>query len=540
MAKDITFDLAAREALLRGAKTLSDAVGSTLGPKGSNVAIAREYGPPIVIHDGIGVAREIILKDPNEAIGCELLKEASAKTNDNAGDGTTTAAVLGYAIAAEAHKNIVAGASAMRLRIGIEKAVAAMTKELDDIAIPVKGEAELLQVATISAQNEEIGKIVTEGISRMGTDGVLAVEESQTTSTYLEIKEGMDFNRGWLAPHFVTNPELGECVLERPYVLVTDIKLSSVADAQPFLQKFANAIQEHAVENPNILVIGEDITGDALALMIVNKLKGVFNVCAVKAPGFGDKQKDMLRDIAVVTGAKYFSTEAGDKLTEEGFDIEDLGRAEKVTATEKNTVIIGGEGATEAIASRVQELKNANEKAETDFDHDKLQERIARLTSGIGIVFVGASTEAEMRERKERFIDAISATRAAMAEGIVPGGETALIRASKALDTLKESGDVQLGIDLVRRASVQPFKKLMENAGYDSGKMLGELEAVLKKENFGIDVIDASPKNMVKSGIIDPVKVTKSALENAASCAVMMLTTSVLVAEEPKKERYEQ
>lgn len=532
MAKLLSFGIGAREQLLEGARQLSDAVGSTLGPRSNNVAIARQWGPPIVMHDGVSVSREIDLVDPYENMGAQLLKEAASKTNDAAGDGTTTATVLGYAIASEAHKNIVAGASSMALREGIEKAVTRMHAELESIAIPVKDDSELLQVATISAQNAEIGEIVADGIQRMGKDGVLAVEESGTTQTYLEIKEGMEFNRGWSSPYFITNPELAECVLERPYILVTDMKMTSVADAIGFLKKFA----ESQTENKNLLIIAEDVTSDALALMVVNKAKGVVSPCAVKAPGFGDKQKDMLRDIATVTGARYFSTEAGDKLTEESFNIEDLGRAVKVTSTEKNTVIIDGGGTKEEIDLRIAELRRTVDKVENDFDREKLQERIARLTTGIGIIYVGASSDTEMRERKERFIDGISATRAAMEEGIVPGGETALIRAAKSLDTLKAAGDIKLGIDVVRRAAEVPFRKLMSNAGYDAGRMLSELEQVISGKNFGIDVIDAKPKDMVKSGIIDPVKVTKHALKNAASCAIMMLTTSVLVVDEPQKE----
>ncbi len=537
MAKEFKFDIAAREAVLTGAKTLSDVVGSTLGPRATNVAIWREYGPPVVLHDGVGASREVIVKDRFEAVGAELLKEAASKTNDQAGDGTTTATVLGYAIAAEGHRNVVAGASAMGLRIGIEKAVAAMTRELERIAIPVKDDKELLQVATISAQNEEIGAVVADGIRRMGTDGVLAVEESSTTDTYLEIKEGMEFNQGWVAPHFQTNPEMGEAVLENPYILVTDMRITEIGDIVHYLVEFLKSERQ----NDNIVIIADEIGGLALATLIGNHVQGKFRCLPIKAPSFGETRKDMLRDIATVTGAKYFSTDAGDKLTAETFRIEDLGRAMKVTSTQKSTVVIDGAGTREDIEARISELKRSAEKSETDFSHEKLLERIARLTTGIGIVYVGAASESEMRERKERFIDAISATKAAQAEGIVPGGETALIRASKALDALEETGDVRLGIELVRRAAQQPFRRLMENAGYDSGKMLSELEAVLPKENWGIDVIDARQKDLVKAGIIDPVKVTKSALINAASCAVMILTTNVVITDEPKAERqYEQ
>lgn len=533
MGKLLSFNTEARERLLEGARKLSEAVGSTLGPKGSNVAIARQYGPPIVMHDGVSVAREIDLVDPYENMGTQLLKEAASKTNDAAGDGTTTATILGYAIASEAHKNITAGANPMMLRKGIDIAVEAMKKELDNLSTPIEGHKEILQVATISAQNDEIGQVVADGIERMGKDGVLAVEESSTTQTYLEIKEGMEFNQGWISPYFVTNAELRECVLDNPYIFLTDMKLSTLADVGGWLNKFVT----EPTENKNLLIIAEDMVGDALAITILNNAKGSFRVCVVKAPGFGDVRKDMLKDIAVVTGAKYFSSDLGSKITAENFKITDLGRADKVTSIEKNTVIVEGKGNPKYIKSRITELKNTSEKAETDFIKEKLQERIARLTTGIGIIFVGASSETEMRERKERFIDGISATKAAMDEGVVPGGETALIRAAMVLETLEEKGDIQLGIDLVRRASEQPFRKLMSNAGYDDGRMLSELEMVLSKKNFGIDVIDAKQKDMVKSGIIDPVKVTKQALGNAASVAVMMLSTNVLVVEEPKKEQ---
>lgn len=533
MAKLLKFNADARENLLRGAEILAEVVGSTLGPKSNNVAIERQYGAPIVLHDGVGCAREVDLTDKFENLGCQLLKEAASKTNDMAGDGTTTATVLGYAIAKEAHKNIMAGANAMMIRKGIEKATEAMDSELKRIAKPINNENEILQVATISAQNDEIGRIVADGINRMGKDGVLAVEESGTTQTYLEIKDGMEFNRGWVSPYFVTNPELGECVLDnRPYVLVTDLKFTTVQDVIGFLKKFS----ETETENKNILVIAEEVTGDALAMMIINKAKGAFNICAVKAPGFGDKQKDILQDIAIVTGAHYFSSDTGSKITEENFSIDQLGRCDKVTSTEKNTVIMGGSGNEAELKSRIAGLKTASEKAETDFDKEKLQERIARLTTGIGIIFVGASSETEMREKKERFIDAISATKAAADEGIVPGGETALIRTAKALSSIKENDEVQVGVNIVKRAAEQPFRKLMKNAGYDDGKMMSELEMVLGKDNFGIDVIDAQPKDMVRSGIIDPVKVTRSALKNAVSCAVMLLTTNCLVVDEPKKE----
>lgn len=534
--KTLLFNVEAREELLKGAKLLSDAVGATLGPRSSNVAIERKYGPPTVIHDGVGVAKEIDIKDPYQNMGIQLLKDAASKTNDLAGDGTTTATVLGYAIASEAHKNVVAGAQVMALREGINQAVTTMITALDELAIPVKSEEELLQVATISAQDKEIGEIVASGLSRMGTDGVLAVEQSPSTQTYLEIKEGMEFNRGWVSPYLINNPTLGECVLENSYILVTDMKFSTVPDMVGVLKKFI----ESSTDNKNLVILGEEIADQALALLIVNRTSGSVNPLAIKAPGYGEKSKDLLKDIAVVCGARFFSNEAGDKLSEETFRIEDLGRASKVISTEKNTVIIDGNGDPEKIAIKIEELKNTLIKSESDFDKEKLQERIARLTTGIGVVFVGAASEVEMKEKKERFIDAISAARAAKEEGIVPGGETALIRASRALKDLKASGDIALGIEIVRKAAQKPFQKLMSNAGYDEGRMLSQLETVLTKKNYGIDVLDATSKDLVTNGIIDPVKVTKQALLNAASCAIMMITTNVIVGiERVKEESYE-
>lgn len=530
MARIIKFGTEAREALIAGAKVLSDSVGSTLGPLASNVAISRQYGPPVVMHDGVSVAREIDLKDPFEAMGANLLKEAASKTNDAAGDGTTTATVLGYAIASEAHRNVVAGANAMLLRKGINIAVEAMESALSEITTPVTTHDEIKQVATISAQDDEIGGIVADGVGRMGSDGVLAVEESGTAQTYLEIKEGMEFSRGWVSRYFVTNPELGEATLDKPYVLVTDMKLNSFSEIAEYVGRFA----ETPKENMNLLVIAEDIGGTALEFLAVNKVKGALNVLAVKAPGFGDRQRDMLKDIAVVTGATYFSVETGAKLDAESFDLNDLGRAARVTSTEKSTVIVDGYGEKEDIQLRILELRNALEKSELDFDREKIQERIARLTTGVGIVYVGASSETEMRERKERFIDAISAAKVAAAEGIVPGGETALFRASMTAIPKNDIPDVQLGIEIVRKAAREPFRRLMSNAGFDAGRKLSEIEAVISKKNWGIDATDGKAKDLVKHGIIDPVKVTKSALRNAASCAAMILTTDTLVADEPE------
>lgn len=530
MAKLLKFNVEAREQLLEGARLLTEAVGSTLGPRSSNVAIERQWGAPIVIHDGVGVAREIELVDKYQNMGAQLLKEAAEKTNGAAGDGTTTATVLGYAIASEAHKNIVAGAQPMAIRSGIEKAAKAMEEELSRIAVPVKDDKELLQVATISAQNEEIGDVVADGIKRMGRDGVLAVEDSPNGQTYLEIRQGMDFNRGWINRLFVTNPKYNEASLENPYVLVTDFTLSDISDII-WLQAFT----ETQRDNNNIVIIAEDISGIALATLMGNQNKTI-HCLPVKAPGFQENQKELLQDIAVATGAKFFSKEASNRITLDNFSLSDLGRAGRVTSTEKNTIIIDGAGSKDAVEERIAQLRDIMEKAETDFEREKMQERVARFTDGIGVIFVGGNSDVEVKERKERFIDAMGATRAATEEGIVPGGETALIRAAKALESLDEKGDIAIGVDIVRRASALPFRRLMANAGYDDGEMLSGLNMVLAKDNFGIDVIDAKAKDLVKAGIIDPVKVTRHALMNAVSCAVMMVTTNTLVVEEPKKE----
>jgi chaperonin GroEL len=530
MAKLLKFGIEAREELLEGARILAEAVGATLGPRSSNVAIERQWGHPNVIHDGVGVANEIELPDPWRNMGVRLLKDAAKRTNEAAGDGTTTATVLGHAVASEAHRNIVAGSQAMALRNGIERAAKAMDEELSRIAVPVRDDGELLQVATISAQNAEIGDLVADGIRRMGRDGVLAIEESPNGQTYIEIKQGMDFNRGYAHPVFITNPEFNEASLESPYVLVTDFNLTDIQDIL-FLTRFT----ESERENNNIVVIAEDISGMALATLIGNQGKTI-RCIPVKAPGYQEAQKENLKDIATACGARFFSREAGERLTADNFDIADLGRAAKVTSTDKNTVIISGAGTKEAVEERISQLRDRAGKAETDFDREKLQERIARFTDGIGVIYVGGNSEAEVRERKERFIDALGATRAASDEGIVPGGETALVRAAAALSSLKAEGDEAIGIEIVRRASSRPFLRLMENAGYDGGRMLSELERVLKKRGWGIDVIDAVPKDMMEAGIIDPVKVTRHALMNAVSCAVMMMTTNVLVVEEPAKE----
>lgn len=531
MGKLLLFGIEAREKLLQGVHKTAQAVGSTLGPKGSNVTIARTYGPPLVMHDGVSVAREVDLTDPFENLGAQLVKEAASKTNDAAGDGTTTATVLADAIATEAHKNIVAGSNPMMIRRGIEIAVKEMDTELNRLAIPITKPEEILQVATISAQNTEIGDIVATSIQKMGKDGVLAVEESGGQETYLEVKEGMEFAKGWLSPYFITNPELSECVLDDPYILVTDLKLSTVNDVIFALKKF----DEAETDNRNILIIAEEVVGDALAMLITNKVRGAINVCAVQAPGYGDKRKDLLKDIATVTGATYFSAESGSRM--ESVNLADFGRAGRVTTTKDSTMIVDGKGNKEVISQRITELKNAFEKAEVDFDRERLQERIAKLTSGIGIIFVGASSESEMREKKERVIDAISATKAAMDEGIVPGGETALLRAALSLNDIDEKGDVAIGISIIKRASEQPFRKLVSNAGYDEGRMLSLVEKALSKKNHGIDVIDGESKDLVKNGVIDPVKVTKSALRNAASVATMILTTDTLIVDEPKNDQ---
>ncbi len=523
MAKILKFDSEAREKLLKGINTLTDAVASTLGPKGRNVAIDRKYGAPQVVHDGVTVAKEIELEDPFENMGAQILKEAASKTNDVAGDGTTTATVLAQAIVSEGLKNIQAGSNPMILRRGIEKAVETLVEELKKMSKKLTNE-EISQVATISAQDETIGKLIAEAINKVGKDGVITVEEGRSLEMSVDYKEGMEFDKGYASPYFVTDADKMEATLEDPYILVTDKKISSMQDLLPFLEKFVQV-------SKTLVIIAEEVEGEALTTLVVNKLRGSFNVLAVGAPGFGDRRKAMLEDIAVLTGGAVISEEPGRKL--ESVEVDDLGRAARVTSTKDSTLIVDGKGSKKAIESRIAQIRKELETTDSEFDREKLQERLAKLTGGVAVINVGAATEVELKEKKERVIDAVAATKAALEEGIVPGGEVALLRVAPALDKLRlEDAQEQLGVELVKRAVEKPFRKLVQNAGIDEGVALSQ---VLNTEgNYGIDVLSGQLKDLVSAGVIDPVKVTRSALQNAASVAIMVMTTNVLIADKPE------
>lgn len=527
MAKILKFDVEAREKLLKGINTLTEAVAATLGPKGRNVAIDKKWGVPNVVHDGVTVAKEIELDDPFENMGAQLLKEAASKTNDVAGDGTTTATVLAQAVISEGLKNIQAGANPMILRRGMDLAVNALVGELSKMSKKLTTPAEIQQVATISAQDEEIGKIISEAIGKVGKDGVITVEEGKSTQMGVDYKEGMEFDKGYASAYMITDSDRMEATLEDPYILITDKKISSMQDLLPFLEKFVQV-------SKTLVIIAEEVEGEALATLVLNKIRGTFNILAVGAPGFGDRRKHLLEDIAILTGGTVISDETGRKL--ESVEVEDLGRAGRVTSTKDSTLIVDGKGTKKAIDARISQLRKELEKADSDFDKEKLQERLAKLTGGVAVINVGAATEIEMKEKKERVIDAVSATKAAIEEGIVPGGEVALLRVAASLDKVKVSNpEEQLGVVLVQKALTKPFERLMENSGFNAGIMMAE---VLKtKGTEGIDVNDGKVKDLVKAGIIDPVKVTRSALQNAISVAIMVMTTNVLITDSPEKEK---
>lgn len=527
MPKIIKFDTEAREKLLKGINLLTEAVSATLGPKGRNVAIDKKWGAPNVVHDGVTVAKEIDLEDPFENMGAQLLKEAASKTNDIAGDGTTTATVLAQAIVSEGLKNIQAGANPMVLRRGIDRAVEALVAELQKMSKKITNLEEMNQVATISAQNELIGRMISEALDKVGKDGVVTVEESKTMQMYVDYKEGMEFDKGYQSPYFVTDTDKMEASLEDPYILITDKKISAMADLMPFLEKFVAV-------SKTLVIIAEEVEGEALTTLVLNKLRGAFNVLAVSAPGFGDRRKQMLEDIAILTGGTVISEETGRKL--DSTEIEDLGRAGRVTSTKDMTLIVDGKGQKKAIDSRVNQIKKELAATDSDFDKEKLQERLAKLAGGVAVINVGAATEVEMKEKKERVIDAVAATKAAIEEGIVAGGEVALLRVAVALDKLKsENAEEQLGITLVKKALEKPFRKLIENAGLDEGVALTKVLA--SAGNMGIDVMDGQMKDLVKAGVIDPVKVTRTALQNAASVAIMVMSTNVLITDKPEPEK---
>ncbi len=527
MAKQLLFDEAARHALRNGVDALADAVKITLGPKGRNVVLEKKFGSPTITNDGVTIAKDIELEDPFENIGAQLAKEIASKTNDIAGDGTTTATVLGQAIVHEGLKNVAAGANPMALKRGIEQAAAAIVAQVKTNAIKVTNRDQMSQVAAISANNDqEIGDLIAEVMEKVGKDGVITVEESKGIKTETEFVEGMNFDRGYISPYFITNPERMEAVIDDPYVLITDKKLSSVNDILPVLEKVLQS------GSKNLLIICDDCEGEALATLAVNRLRGTINVCAVKAPGFGDRRKDNLGDLAAVTGGTLISEEVGRKL--DATTLEDLGRARKIVVTKEETTIVQGGGAKSAVQGRVHAVKAAIEAATSDWDKEKLQERLGKLTGSVAVIKVGAATETELKERKHRVEDAVQATRAAVEEGIVSGGGVAFINALSAIEKLKLEGDEATGAAILKRALEEPLRRIATNAGQDGSVIIQKVKTL--KMGEGYDAARDEYGNMVKRGIVDPVKVTRSALENAVSIASMVLTTNCLVTEIPERK----
>ena len=525
-AKELHFNVDARAALKRGVDQLAEAVKVTLGPKGRNVVIDKKFGAPTVTKDGVTVAKEIELSDPLENMGAQMVKEVATKTSDLAGDGTTTATVLAQAIFREGLKNVTAGANPMALKRGIDRAVSTVVEELKKISVPTGGKKEIAQVGSISANNDpEIGNLIAEAMEKVGKDGVITVEEAKGLDTTLETVDGMQFDRGYVSPYFVTDPEKMEAALEEAFILIHDKKISSMKDLLPVLEKVAQ-------QGRPLLIIAEDIEGEALATLVVNKLRGTLRVCAVKAPGFGDRRKAMLQDIAVLTGGQVISEEVGFKL--ENAVTSDLGRAKRIVVDKDNTTIIDGAGEEKAIEGRINEIRNAIDKSTSDYDKEKLQERLAKLAGGVAVINVGAATEAEMKEKKARVEDALHATKAAADEGIVPGGGVALLRSQRALKSLKlADSDEQIGVEIVRRALEEPIRMIVQNAGAE-GSLVVEKVRSSKDDAFGYNALTDTYENLVRAGVIDPTKVTRTALQNAASIAGLLLTTEAIVVE--KKE----
>ena len=532
-AKQLVFSEEARRKLSKGMEILASAVVTTLGPKGRNVALDKKFGSPTVTHDGVTVAKEIELQEPFENMGAQLLKEAATKTNDIAGDGTTTSTLLAYTIVVEGMKNLAAGANPMLLKRGIEAATKSVADKIRAQAIEITTREEIGNVASISAQDREIGELIAEVMDKVGKDGVITVEESKGLQFETEYVEGMQFDRGYISPYFITDPEHMEAVITDAYILINEKKISAAQDIVPILEKLVQ------IGKRELVIIAEDIDGEALATLVLNKLRGMLSVVAVKAPGFGDRRKAMLQDIVTLTGGQVIAEETGRKL--ESATIADLGRAEKIVVTKDDTTIVGGRGESAAIKGRIDQIRVEIEKSTSDYDKEKLQERLAKLSGGVAIIRVGAATETEVKEKKHRVEDALSATRAAVEEGIVPGGGVALINAMAALDGLKmETDDAQIGVQIVRKALELPLRKIAENAGQDGSVILETVRREQKaKKNFniGYNVISEKMVDMVKDGVIDPAKVTRGALENAASIAAMILTTEALITDVPEKER---
>ena len=529
MAKQLEFNEDARRSLKVGIDALADAVKTTLGPKGRNVALDKKFGAPTVTHDGVTVAKDIELEDPFENMGAQLLKEAALKTNDVAGDGTTTATVLAQAIVHEGLRNVAAGANPMQIKHGIEMGRDLSVEYLKGLAVDVQGKDDISQVAAISAADAEIGELIADVMDKVGKDGVITVEESKGLEYEVEFTEGMQFDRGYISPYFVTNTERMEAELDDPYILITDKKISSVQDLLPVLEKVLQT------GTKNFVIVGEDIDGEALATLVVNKLRGIVNVLGVKAPGFGDRRKEMLRDIAILTGGTVISEEVGRNL--EGADLEDLGRARRVVSSKDDTTIVEGSGDESQIKGRIEQIKSQIETTTSDFDREKLQERLAKLSGGVAVIKVGAATETELKEKKHRVEDALSATRAAVEEGLVPGGGVSLVQATSALDSVDATGDILTGVNILRRALEEPMRGIAQNAGLDGSVIVSEIRRKLDQgqQNVGYDVIRGEYGDMFELGITDPVKVTRSAVENACSIAAMILTTGALISDLPEE-----
>ncbi|WP_278949298.1 chaperonin GroEL [Megasphaera elsdenii] len=523
MAKQILFNEDARRALGKGVDALANAVKVTLGPKGRNVVLDKKFGAPTITNDGVTIARDIELEDPFENMGAQLVKEVATKTNDVAGDGTTTATILAQAMIQEGMRNVAAGANPMILKRGIEKAVAKLVEEIKKRSIAVSDKASIAQVASISAGDEEVGGLIADAMEKVGKDGVITVEESKTMGTQLSVVEGMQFDRGYISPYMVTDPDKMEAVMSEPYILITDRKIASIQEMLPVLEKVVQAGKE-------LLIIAEDVEGEALATLVVNKLRGTFKAVAVKAPGFGDRRKAMLQDIATLTGATVITEDVGRKL--DSVTMDDLGTARQVRVTKDETTIVEGHGDPQAIKDRVAQIKAQIAETTSDFDKEKLQERLAKMSGGVAVIEVGAATEVELKDKKYRLEDALNATRAAVEEGIVAGGGTTLIDILPALDEFNEDGDVQTGINLVKRAIEAPLRQIAENAGLEGSVIVAKVKAA--EDGVGFNALKEEYVDMVKAGIVDPAKVTRTALQNAASIAALVLTTETLVADKPE------
>lgn len=526
MAKQLVFNEEARRAILRGAEILAKAVKVTLGPKGRNVVIDKKFGSPTITKDGVTVAKEIDLEDPYENIGAQLVKEVAEKTSDTAGDGTTTATVLAEAIFKEGLKNVAAGANPMALKRGIDKAVTVVLDELKKISKPVKDKKEIAQVATIAANGDiKIGELIADAMDKVGKDGVITVEEAKSMATTLEVVEGMQFDQGYLSPYFVTDAEKMECSLEEPYILIYEKKISNIKDMLPLLEKIARA-------GKPFLIIAEDIEGEALATLVVNKMRGILNCAAVKAPGYGDRRKAMLEDIATLTGGEAITEELGRKL--DSIELEELGRAKRVRIDKENTTIVEGAGKSQGIQGRISQIKKQIEQTDSDYDKEKLQERLAKLAGGVAVINVGAATETEMKEKKARVEDALHATRAAVEEGIIPGGEIGLIRSIPALEKLKLDTDEQIGVNIIKKSLEEPLRQLVANAGVEGSVIVEQIKK--EKTNIGFDAEKNKITDMLEAGIIDPTKVARTALINSSSIASLLITTEAVIAEKPEKD----